>query len=121
MNNSKIFKIIRALHNRTISKEIEWEETGSGEDFQTSFSGVSLRVGHNPFDGSCNLQVYNGNGYLVEAIDQNEIQLEGFENEATLIGEVYNMAKRQAYGVDEVLDELLEELENVHKEDKMPF
>jgi hypothetical protein len=111
MSYEKIIKIIKKLDAKTSSKEVSWEKTSSDNEFQASFSHISVRLMRAAND-LCYVNIYNLYGVSVEEVSDYELSDNGYEDEAGLLTALYEKAKRQALGVDEVLDELLDKLED---------
>lgn len=106
----KLVELVARLYRKTKQNKINWEKTIEEDVFQTNFPGFSVRLF--PKDGDMYLQIYNDEGLLIDQVIDTEIRGESIEGEGPF-GAMTNMhalARRNALGVDKVLDSLLEEL-----------
>lgn len=108
MANDKLHKLIDRLLVKTIAMELKWSETSSQEAFQVSFSSYSVEVEHS--DNTTYMRIYNSDGKVLDWTSDNVMRRDVSWNSTTAIRkleELYQLARRQALGVDKALDDLL--------------
>jgi hypothetical protein len=102
----KVVEIGELLYQRTKKGEIVWERTDSDTRFLTSFpnNGVVLRLDATGFP---QLLLRNERGETIETLSFQQAVGAGIHEK---MRELYELARRQAFGVDQALDELLRAL-----------
>lgn len=140
-NKSKYYRLINSIFKKTRDGSMSWEETDEDDVFQVSFPDYSLRISRVPTrsqdpDGEdIILRIYNNEGKLIDEVD--DAMIYQYDPERRFSGlssyqamyEIYNIARRQALGVEQALDSLLnlieeeeEEIEDTTlSEDEIPF
>jgi hypothetical protein len=115
MVNSKNVILVERLHERTLGNKLLWEKTADAGVFQVVFGVHSIQVSKREVQDnwgtlrgySFSLEIYDEEGTLLEEIRAGDIE----ESASQKLKELYELARRQALGVDEILDSLISELE----------
>ncbi len=113
MTSKKNVTLLVRILERTKEDAIKWEATHSDETFQASFPTFSIRISRihypveYPEDDGINYQldIYNKDGKLIEEIYPSH--LEEIRNRFLVFNEIFLLARRMAFGVEEALDELI--------------
>lgn len=121
MIQKKLDELIDKLTSSTESGQVEWERTSSKNEYQTKIGENAVSVGYyDPNDLAnlvaislnsvnkcyCYLSIYNSQGVAVDY----EERFWGDPNYDKL-KDLYQIAKRNYYKVDETLDAILKKLE----------
>ena len=104
MAYEKLVRVARAVYERTKSGAIKWEQTSRDNEFQTSFPNYSILVQTTP-QGYV-LKICNDSGQVIEELSWMDAVASSFME----MPELFELARRQAMGVEQALDELLGEL-----------
>ena len=118
MANPKQMALIQHLHERSLDGTLEWTDSIIRSAFEVSLSNYTIRVSMENDDYRVN--ILDGQGRTVESFT--DVDLDKGAGELThryykMLSEIYDMARRIAYGVDEALNNILDEL----KKGKIPF
>jgi hypothetical protein len=117
MSMDKQLTLVQRLLSKTKDGHLDWRES-AGRAFQVSFKDNSIvleRAGNNYADVLVSL--VNGNGDVVETFNDDSIRAEFGSENAGLLFELYEMARRTALGSEKVLNAILKELDD----DDVPF
>jgi hypothetical protein len=114
MTSEKNATLLEKILKRTKEGTINWEATHSDETFQASFPNYSIRINRRHYepeypgdDGiSYELDIYNKDGKLIEEIYPVGLR-EAINNPFQVFQEIFLLARRMAFGVEEALDELI--------------
>lgn len=121
MSYEKVGKLIDSLYTRTKTGYINWEETERTGVYQVSFPKYSVRLLSQPtrsqaYNGDETqdyiIQIINEYGIVVDEvsdIDVKDIIIDSYKK----MKEMHDLARRQALGVDEALDEILRDLDDL--------
>jgi hypothetical protein len=110
---SKIETLIQRIHEQTKAGKLKWQLTESEEVFQAAIPNYALRISTRPNRNNRQhtdyvITIYNDEGSPIE--DVIDIDLDwssaGYDPEETM-KDIYDMARGQAMGVEEALNELL--------------
>src|SRR5205807_6830201 len=108
MSESKAAALIARLHDRTKEGKISWERTVDEGVFRATFGATSLSLvpgktsdGWGNYDPTTLLRIFNDEGSVIEEISSETV---GQRALADLMQELYELARRQAMGVDQILD-----------------
>ena len=96
MADDKIVRLVRLLLEKTKAGEIKWEETSKLNIFQCSLSNYTLLISRQT------LTVCNEVGDIIEEVDGQAPLKEGVR-----LSELFELARRDAMGVEKALDEIL--------------
>jgi hypothetical protein len=96
MADDKIVRLVRLLFEKTKAGEIGWEETSNLNIFQCSVSNYSILISRQT------LTVCDEEGKIIEEVDGLAPLQEGVR-----LSELFELARRQAMGVERALDEIL--------------
>jgi hypothetical protein len=96
MADDKIVRLVRLLFKKTKTGEIKWEETAKLNIFQCSLSNYTLLISRQT------LTVCNQEGNVIEEVDGLAPLQEGVH-----LTELFELARRDAMGVEKALDEIL--------------
>ena len=124
MADEKVLKLIRRLHEKTSSGQIQWSKTLKDDVYQAAFPEYAVRVrpGSSGFQGpeSYILELYDSGGSLIESVYDSDFG-EKAPFAYKLLNETYTTARRQAMGLDKAIDAILEELGPGDDVDDTPF
>lgn len=127
MDYSKMISLIKNLKQKTENKIILWTETEDEGIYQTAFPNFTVRLSKitslDPKNQSEDywIGIYNLEGRLIEKLSNKEI-FSGYtiyDSERTLMKDLYALAHRCAMGVDDALDEIINELGPLEEDDKL--
>ena len=96
MAEDKIVRLVRLLLEKTKAGEIKWEETSKLNIFQFSVSNYSLLISRQI------LTVCTREGDIIEEVNGLEPPHEGVR-----LSELFELARRDAMGVEKALDEII--------------
>jgi len=124
MADEKVLRLLRRLHERTSSGQLQWTKTVVDGVYQASFPeyAVKVRPGEGGFDGPREfvMEIYDDDGVLIERVlDSDFGEHEGVAYK--LLSGIYTIARRQAMGLDRAIDKILDELGPVGDVDDTPF
>jgi hypothetical protein len=115
--NPKFFRLLNGLLEATRSGSVSWEPTVSDTDFRVQLGGVMVRVGlgflseTDADEGSPSIpyaKLIGPGGKILEHGWSEELAPE----QADLIKDLYDSARRQVLRVDDVLDRLIQQVES---------
>lgn len=105
---------MNALSNQTKEQKITWKQTETETSFSISFPQYSVFISsvelEDPFSREYTeyiLKITNENGEIVEEVDSDDLA-NHIEDAWQKMKEMYEMARRQAMGVEQALDSILE-------------
>jgi hypothetical protein len=112
MADPKSLALVARLYRKTVDGKLTWEKTVDEDVFQTSLPKFSVRLF--PREVDMVLQVYNDDGMLLVEVTDPELKGEYIEGQGpyTVMVEMHKLARRNALGVDQALDNLLTQLED---------
>lgn len=110
--------LIDVLYERTKSKSVKWRYEASDRSVWVRLAGqiISLTASSNDdFEPLCKLVITNSDGDFLEGFNDENLRGDQpktalFNDWYTLMASLFEMAKRQATGADEALDNILKEL-----------
>ena len=112
---SRVAQLVKLVTRKTISNEIRWERTEKEGVFQHAFPNYVVRFSerfvpdHSYPDYV--LAILNQDGEIIEEITDPDAEREGLEEAYVTMREAYEMARRQAMGIERALDDLLRYLD----------
>ena len=113
MSYEKIARLVTALSLKTENHELAWNETEKEGTYETSFPNYSVRISRNEkLDYNENLmpiillELTNQNGEIIEQIDDEDLR-NLLQDPYPLMKNMYDTARRQAMGVEDALDAIL--------------
>ena len=108
MDYSKLAALVMILSEKTKQGKVTWTAAERPKTFQAAFANSAVRI--SLAGGSYAISVFNEEGTEIETA--RDFQLENELGGAEIVmSDLYDSARRQAMGVDEVLNSLLKELE----------
>lgn len=127
MSDDKAFEralaLLHALHSRTRDGKVDWQETGDGRVFQTESGEFDLKIRlvpdrDYPDQPDYALEVFKrSSGQKIDTISNVTLRPvmdrktpEGL-NPYTVLEQLFEMARRKALRVDDVLDTILQTIE----------
>jgi len=116
MADSRIALLVERLHERTLNNRLLWEKTVDVGVYQVVSGVHSIHVAKredrdswgNLIGHDFALEIYDEEGTLIEEIGAKDLEASALEK----LKELYELARRQAMGVDKIIDSLLSELES---------
>lgn len=110
-------ELVRTLHRMTSSGRIAWKKAATDDEFQASFSRNSIRISTASTERGQDyyISLINSIGDVADSfsdvdLDRGQISFDGSPEFFRLMGELYAMARRSAFGADKILDSILEQL-----------
>ena len=108
--------LVERLHERTLINRLIWEKTVNAGVYQVVFGVHSIQVSKREdlddwgrlLGHSFSIEIYDEEGTVIEEISSRDLE----ESASQKLKELYELARRQAMGVDKILDSLLSELES---------
>lgn len=102
-------KILHRLVSKTTAGQQEWSEGPLEQSFYTQVAGngISLRKVNEDYV----LLIHNEEGSVVDSISDPALKSRGLNNAYGIMGNLYEMAQRNAFGADKVLRQIAEELD----------
>ncbi|MGE5270661.1 MAG: hypothetical protein ACM3JG_13420 [Thiohalocapsa sp.] len=117
---TKYLQLLDRLIQKTDAGELAWEETAAGDAFQVSFPNyaVILSEAETPTTIDYVVELVNADGRIIDRFS--DVTLERTDPSSQRGGPrhfdrmkaLFEVARRQALGVDKALDEILRELDN---------
>ena len=110
MSREKTVELIKKLNEKTTAGELGWQESERPDVFQASFARYSVRIGYSQIAGDEDywLAIANLSGDVIESVTSSELSLSGEMQGAYMtMREIYNLARRQVFGVDGAIDDIL--------------
>lgn len=96
--------LVNKLHDKTNNREISWEAGDADDEFVASFSTYSILL-------SKYLGQYNNESVIITVLNDEGKTLETITSEdvinESILGSLYEEARRIALGTDEAIDELI--------------
>ena len=111
---SKVADFVLKIYEKTKSGDITWEKTQHDHVYQTSFPKYSIQIcsGHdfenNPY---VSLILYNDEGKMIETIHHDDQSLRVIDYSYECMKETFEIARRQAMGLEKALDDIIVYLE----------
>lgn len=129
MASKKNATLLKTILQQTKTGVIKWEATYSDETFQASFPKYSVRIiriqyppQYEEDDGIIyEFDIYNKEGKLIEELYPSDVVL---QNPHSVFREIFFLARRMVFRVDNAVDELLNDLGVGHpeiSEDELAF
>ena len=108
MAQHKLLDIANKLIELSRLAKVNWQASEEDNAYFVTYSHSSFSVWSDEVDPRFyRISAMNANGVVVDSLD-----FQGdYNNGYTLVGELYDLAKRQSLGIDEVLDSLLQEID----------
>ena len=117
----KHITFLEKLYQKTISKGIKWKTSFERDQFQFSFPNYSVVISEREeFDDNfkkshdkIHFSIINSDSDIIEEFDSDDVVSFLLEEGCNVgemrqkLDEMYKMARRQAFGTDEALDEIL--------------
>lgn len=112
-------KFVNLLYRRTVDRNLKWNINDVGQLYVNVGSGTLFIVEgvNNQGEDSVVFKLFGSNGNMSESFSDDNLVYnsevpEGFGNWYLLCSALFEMAKRQATGADDVLDSMIAELDN---------
>ena len=108
MGQHKLLDIVDKLLERSKRRGVNWYASGEENTYSVTYSRSSFSIWSDEVEPKY---------YRIAAMDENAVEVDNLEFEDLddigyeVVSELYELAKRQCLGVDEVLDTLLQEIE----------
>lgn len=126
MSYPKLWKVVETIKRKTDNGTLKWSQTETSGVFQVAFPSYAVRVSKKENSSSSIgsivlgkdyhiFSVYNDEGDLVESATTYQLMKINDDAPSTLSG-LYETARRQAMGVEDALDSILDDLD-----DEPPF
>ena len=118
MDQYKLLDIADKLLARSKLGAVDWQVSEVEKTYMVTYTHSAFLVSSDEL---------SPNYYRISAINEDEVEVDSLEfqdsndDAYTLVSTLYGLAKRQAMGVDKVLDTLLQEIEQQSAVDDLPF
>ena len=109
--NSKRWAILSYCIEKTREGKIKWEESPVNEMYYCSIGELGISISSAGADFI--LSLYNESGEIVEAISDPEFSNDGFMDAYVKMKELYDLARADATGSEEVADGILDALKRI--------
>jgi len=116
MSYPRMATLVSKLSLKTQAGEVRWEETGEERTYQASFPGYAVHVF--PRGEDYILQIFNDDGNLIEEVSDRDLT-SYMGNAYIQMKELYELARRNAMGVEQALDKILSCLDG--EDDDIPY
>ncbi|MBN9983820.1 hypothetical protein HFO68_29305 [Rhizobium laguerreae] len=104
-------ELIKAVHQKTVEEKLNWEVGPTSNSFYVKIGENAISVREIKDDYI--IQLFNSDGEIVEEVADPEFSAAGYSTAFTLLRELFSMAKRNAYGSDRVVSNILSDLNNI--------
>ncbi len=121
VNDERLIQLVQGLHRGTLAGKIHWERTTAKGVYLANFPGYAVRISAAPKllperitddrDYHYHVRIYNGNGDMVEEINDGQLPKTPQFDSREVMMETYNEARRQAMGADQAIEALLKVLQ----------
>ncbi len=117
----KALALVQNLYVRTSDGDVDWQVTGNERAFQAQLGDFTLRLTRIP-----DIEYQDSPDYELRVLDKSEREVESITNRSlrpvmdrstpeglnpySLLDRTFEMARRQALGVDQAMDTLLQSL-----------
>lgn len=126
---AKYRALTEKLYERTIAKKLKWRYEGEDRSVWVRLAGQTILLSissNDDFEPLCSLSIQNNEGEFLEGFNDENLGPEkpaigNFLNWYLLMEAMFQMAKRQATGADEALDNILRELDASSDWDNVEF
>jgi hypothetical protein len=123
MDYTKLWTLVELLERETKARRLVWETTAAPNSFQVAFQNYSLviREDHDPERETDwhTILVCDKAGRIIESATDDDFVGDSFfsteRNARVRMRELYNNARRCAFGVERALDEIMGELKKQAK------
>ena len=118
MYQHKLLDIVDKLLGRSELGKVNWHASEAENTYLVTYSRSSFSITSDEVEPQF---------YRISAINENAVEVDSLEfrdprdSAYTPVEALYNFAKRQAMGVEKVLDTLLQEIEDQSMVDDFPF
>lgn len=119
MISPKMKELINRLHGLTKAQNISWQETETDGVYQISFPTYSVSLSRRRSPNSEHaewdywISIYNSDGKLIDEASDGDLHLDfpgRIPSALDIMSELYDMARRSAMGVENVIQEILSQL-----------
>ena len=124
MSYPRIAELVKKLADLTRQGKIKWEDTIDSGIFQYTMRSSTIKISQvlsreNDYASDIKIEIFNKNGDYIEDVTDEDIKDLLPKAYDTML-EMYENARRQAMGVEDILDDIFEELPKFD-EDDIPF
>ena len=121
MAYEKLATLIVKLAEKTANGDIHWQETAQDGLFQASIANntIQVRLVRGSTDGNIDdvmFTIFDSTGKEIEEFTDEDIKhypVFGVENPYEVCKNIYETAKRQSVGSEEVINSIIEELDGI--------
>ena len=123
MAENKSERFIRRMCEKTEAGEVAWERTAVSDKFQTSVTGFLILFGSDKgaFGRVFEMRILNTDGDIVDTNNDEMFDPPGTAEQADsifrLMKKSFGIARRQAMGIDQALEDILKELDGGEGDD----
>ena len=115
MSDEKFAKLIRRLSEKTQGGQLDWEATAQEDTFSVSFANYSVHISYDEREDNqyFMITIVDSAGNTIDQVDDSNFSSSDFsgENPEEFLRSIYSQARKIAMGVDEALDDILEEID----------
>lgn len=122
MSYEKLYRLVEGISAKTETGNVDWETTINEGVYQTSLSNYSIQIrsenSYNSSDEDYILTILDAQGNVIEevsdvSLNQNkDANNRSHNNYFMMFKNLYGSARRQALGVEKVIDTLLDQFAN---------
>ncbi len=114
MISEKIENLLERLLERSRAGSVKWERTAEEGSFRAAFPKYSVSIESYEAEGSkatYQFELFNESGDLIESATDYFLDKPYYDHRnRDLLEELFVLARRKALGVDEAIDDILQEL-----------
>ncbi len=118
MSLEKKCDLVMALAERTKNGQLDWKPTEDESQFQVSITENTVRIHMDTSGSTADMYIYllNKEGVTIDSFSDVDLNESGIQPPGGRAGwfafmrELYESARRSAYGANKILDELLKSL-----------
>lgn len=114
---TKYFDLLDRLVEQTNGGNLKWEETVENRSFMVSFPNYTIRVSQEDGENDMTdyvISIINNEGSVIDRFsDVTLSQMRPGGSYFTMMEELFNNARRNAFGADKALDDILSELSDL--------
>ncbi|MGO9176244.1 MAG: hypothetical protein ACLQED_08900 [Desulfobaccales bacterium] len=113
MAYQKIEILLRKIYDKTMTGNIQWEETNKEGVYQAALALYTILISKRPSRKQVDsieyvLSINNFTGELIEEVGDEDFD---FENSYQYMSQLYDGARRKAMGTDQAIDKILSALD----------
>jgi len=116
MAESKQIQFVHGLCRKSANGNLRWASTGDENTFLAIFREYTVSIARyydaarTPNGESYELRIVDAEGEEIDSFNSGEFAVDERDLAERSLRELYNVARRKAYGVDEIYEKLLDQI-----------